>query len=120
MRTLLPGMKKLVARFSLLSTLALLTLASAVPALAQDHGGEPTSSGGGGTDVWEVATWSLVGVAIFCLALGILYLFKRQVGGFPENPSWVAPISIQRSRDLPSEPDTHGHDDHGDSHAPAH
>ena len=109
-------MKKLLARFTLLTSLALLSLAAAVPAMAQ----EPGESSGGGTDVWEVAIWSLIGVAIFCVLLGVLYLFKRQVGGFPENPAWVAPISIQRSRDLPSEPDPHGHDDHGDSHAPAH
>lgn len=112
-------MKKLAARLSLLSTLALLALATIAPALAQDHGGG-SSTGNGGRDVWEVAIWSLIGVGIFAIALGILYLFKRQVGGFPENPAWVAPISIQRSRDLPSEPDAHGHDDHGDSHAPAH
>lgn len=111
-------MKKLFARFTFVSSLALVALATVAPAMAQENG-EAT---GGGTDVWEVATWSLIGVGIFCLALGILYLFKRQVGGFPENPSWVAPISIQRSRDLPSEPDAHGADDHGDGHghAPAH
>jgi len=113
------GMKKLFARLTIVSALCLTTLAAAAPAMAQEAGG----TSGGGTDVWEVAIWSLIGVGIMCLALGILYLFKKQMGGFPEHPSWVAPISITRSRDLPSEPDTHGHDDHGDGHgghAPAH
>jgi tellurite resistance protein TehA-like permease len=101
---------------TLLSATIAATLATAAPAFAQN--GETS----GGTDVSTTVIWSLIGVGIFSLALAILYLLKRQVGGFPENPSWVAPISIQRASELPSEPDAHGHDGHGDSHghAPAH
>jgi hypothetical protein len=109
-------MKKLLVRASMLSATIAATLATAAPAFAQ-QGSEPS----GGTDVSTTVIWSLIGVGIFSLALGILYLLKRHVGGFPEDPSWVAPISIQRASELPSE-DAHGHDDHGDSHghAPAH
>jgi tellurite resistance protein TehA-like permease len=106
-------MKKLFVRASLLSATIAAALATVAPAFAQE-GTEPS----GGTDISTTVIWSLIGVGIFSLAMGILYLLKRQVGGFPENPSWVAPISIQRASELPSEPDAHGHDDHG--HAPAH
>lgn len=105
---------------------ALLALALAAPAFADDGHGSPdpmVQSGGGGIDVTETVLWSLAGVAVFAVGLGVLYLLKRQVGGFPENPDWVAPISIMRSRDLPAEDsDGHGHgDSYGhDAHAPAH
>lgn len=105
---------------------ALLALALAAPAFADDGHGSPdpmVQSGGGGAGVLEPVLWSLAGVAIFAVGLGVLYLLKRQVGGFPENPDWVAPISIMRSRDLPADDgDAHGHgDSHGhDAHAPAH
>ena len=74
------------------------------------------------TDARSMALWSLIGVSIFGGALGVLYLFKRRVGGFPENPTWVAPISVMLASDLPGDDgDGHGaeHDAHG-SHAPAH
>lgn len=100
-------MKKLFVRLTTVASLSLVSLASAVPAFAQENG----AGDGGGTDISTVVIWSLVGVGVFMLALGILYLFKRQVGGFPENPLWVAPISITRSRDLPSEPHEDSHED---------
>jgi hypothetical protein len=65
-------------------------------------------------DVVPVATWSIVGTLIGALVLGVLYLFKRRVGGFPENPEWIAPISIERSETLPKE------GDYGDVPADAH
>jgi hypothetical protein len=56
--------------------------------------------------------------------MGTLYLLKRRVGGFPEHPSWTAPISVMRSRDLPGDDGADGHaaspDGHGTGHAPAH
>ncbi len=111
-------MKTLMFRLTIVAALCFSMLAAAAPAMAQEGG----AAGDGGTDVSTTVIWSLVGVGIFAVVLGCLYLFKRQIGGFPENPAWVAPISIQRASELPSEPDAHGHDDHGDSHghAPAH
>ncbi|PFG74288.1 hypothetical protein [Tepidiforma thermophila] len=108
------------------ATLVALLLATAlvVPAAADDGHGSPdpmVQSGGAGVDVLPVVLWSLAGVAVFSVVLGVLYLLKRQVGGFPENPEWVAPISIMRSRDLPADDDAHGHGDaHGGHAAPAH
>lgn len=100
----------------------LLALATASATLADDGHGAAATATSGGVDVLPAVLWSLAGVAIFAIVMGVFYLFKRQVGGFPENPEWVAPISIMRSRDLPAEDDTHGHgDSHGhDAHAPAH
>ena len=107
-------MKKLVLRAALLSATLSATLLTAAPAFAQH--GEQTA--GGSPGVLDTVIWSLVGVGVFALVLGILYLFKRQVGAFPENPSWVAPISIQRSRDLPAD-DSHAHQGHADEHGHA-
>lgn len=74
--------------------------------------------------VEPVLLWTAVGVAIGGLALGVLYLLKRQVGGFPEHPSWVAPITIMPSRELPGDTDSHEAtapgDEHAAHHAPAH
>jgi len=106
------------------SLLALvLALSLAAPAFADDgHGSpDPMARAGGGVDVLPTILWSLAGVGVFAVALGVLYLLKRQVGGFPENPEWVAPISIMCSRDLPADDDSHGHGDpHGGHAAPAH
>ncbi len=104
-----------------------LALALAGTALADDGHGTPdpmVQSGGTTIDVLPVILWSLAGVAVFAVFLGVLYLLKRQVGGFPEHPDWVAPISVMRSRDLPADDDTghgdaHGHGAHG-GHAPVH
>jgi hypothetical protein len=102
----------------------LLALALAAPVRADDGHGSPdpmVQSGGSEVDVVSTVLWSLAGAAIFAVGLGVLYLLKRQVGGFPENPEWVAPISIMRSRDLPADDDSHGHGDpHGGHAAPAH
>lgn len=120
--TLHSGMKTLILRLALLPTLVFAALALVAPAVADGEGGS-TTAGANGTDVVPAALWSLAGVAIGAVVMGTLYLFKRQVGGFPENPSWVAPISIMRSRDLPGDDGAHGHGDahdvHG-GHAPAH
>ena len=126
-------MKLVVARLILFSVLLAAPALSAPLAFAQDHGGEAQkdeSSGPGGIgflggpswdDAKDTAIWAIVGVATFGTVLGVLYLFKRKVGGFPEHPTWVAPISIMLASDLPSE-DMAAHDgetSHG-AHAPAH
>lgn len=65
-----------------------------------------------------VVIWSLAGLGIVSIVLGVFYFFKRQVGGFPENPAWVAPITIMPSKDFPDEGDypdsapTHAHAEH--------
>ena len=91
-------------------------------AVSQEGEGEGEAAGdegdGGGItiDVVPVTLWTLAAVAGLCVVGGVFYLFKRRVGGFPKNPSWVAPISIMESRDFPDEgdfgdalPDAHGH-----------
>jgi hypothetical protein len=115
-------MKTLILRLAMTSALAFAALALAAPAYADDEGGHATTSAAEGTDVVPPALWSLAGVAVGAVVMGTLYLFKRRVGGFPENPSWVAPISIMRSRDLPSDAAGHAdvHDNHSAGHAPAH
>jgi hypothetical protein len=113
-------------RLAALLFTALLTL-TALPigaAFAEDgSGATPASSSAQWSDVQNVALWSIVGIAGSAVLLSVLYLFKRRVGGFPEHPAWVAPISIQLASQLPGdEPDPHAAtagDIHG-GHAPAH
>lgn len=128
-------MKLVLARLLVFAVLLIVPALSATAAFAQDHGddGGAEEEHGGGIDFlagpdWddakEVTIWSIVGVATFGTVLGVLYLFKRKVGGFPEHPTWVAPISIMRAGDLPGDDNqgheaTAPHDAHG-GHAPAH
>lgn len=110
--------------FSLfLAAVLAVAIVPAPMAFAQEHGNEPatTSNSPHWSDVKEVALWSIAGVAVGAVVLGVLYTFKRKVGGFPANPSWVAPITIMPSRDLPGD-DNQGHEATAphDSHAPAH
>ena len=69
---------------------------------------------GAQSDVRTVAVWTIAGTLIGGLALAILYLLKRRLGGFPKNPAWVAPITIMQSKDFPGE----GY--YGDTPADAH
>ena len=48
----------------------------------------------GARSIEEPLIWSIVAVAGGAIVGGTLYLLKRQVGGFPANPDWVAPITI--------------------------
>ncbi len=48
----------------------------------------------GGRSIEEPVIWSVVALAAGSVICATLYLFKRQVGGFPANPDWVAPITI--------------------------
>lgn len=88
--------------------------AAEVAAIAQEQGAN------GGTDVWTVVTWTLAAIVGSGLVLGVLYLLKRRVGGFPENPTWVAPITIMPAGENATE-ETFGleadhHGGHGDDH----
>jgi hypothetical protein len=116
-------MKNRFAVLVLSLCLVVTMLATPAVALAQDHGDEGAAGEdhGGGTsfiggpdwdDARSMTAWSIVGIGTFSAILGVFYLFKRKVGGFPEHPSWVAPISIMPASELPG--------DDGDGHAPAH
>ena len=109
--------------FSLIGPAGFALAAEAPPAagpVVSLHEDEPASghSGGsdeGGVDVMPVALWMTVGILVGGLVLGVFYLLKRRVGGFPEHPEWVAPISIERSATFAKEgdfgdvaPDAHG------------
>lgn len=115
-------MKTHLLRLALVVALAFAALALVAPAAADE--GAAVQAEGSSHDVVPAAVWSLVGAAVGAAVLGTLYLFKRRVGGFPKHPTWTAPISVMRSRDLPGdEPNGHGdsHDAHGGTgHAPAH
>lgn len=52
-----------------------------------------------------VLVWAIIGVGALAGVIGILYQVKKKLGGFPENPSWVAPITVMPSRELPDEGD---------------
>lgn len=93
---------------------ATVAVLSAAPALAQDHGGG--SSEGSGVDVVPGLVWSSAAVGVSAVVLGALYLFKKQIGGFPDHPEWTAPIEIMPSSGFPDEGtygDGDGHDAHG-------
>ncbi len=113
-------MKTLLLRLAIVSTLSIAALSAAAPALADDEGHSDPAAAGSGTDVVDPALWSIAGIAAGAVVLGLLYFVKRGAGGFPANPSWVAPITIMRSRDLPGDDGAHGHDDARGGHAPAH
>ncbi|MGB4861732.1 MAG: hypothetical protein WBO97_04680 [Tepidiformaceae bacterium] len=120
-------MKLHVARLFLVVAITVGALSFATAAVAQDQAGARIEEAGGSSfiggpswlDVREVTIWSLVCIGAGATVLGVLYLLKKRIGGFPENPAWVAPITIMRSRDLPGdEEEEHGFEDSG--HAPAH
>ena len=57
-----------------------------------------------GRDVVPPLIWAIVGVGLFCAGLGVLYLLKRELGGFERKPgAWTAPISVIASESLPVE-----------------
>ncbi len=107
----------------LLAAVLAAALLPATMAFAQEHGDEAPSGSNSPhwSDVKEVAVWSIAGVAAGAVILGVLYTLKRKVGGFPANPSWVAPITIMPSSELPGD-DNQGHEASAphDTHAPAH
>jgi hypothetical protein len=102
-------MNRLRIRLAAIAFGAFSALATFVPVLADEEG---HTSGSPGIDVVPMATWMIVGTLVAGLSLSILYLFKRRIGAFPKNPTWVAPITVMRSQDLP--------EDFGDAPAEAH
>lgn len=109
-------MRVFPVRFALLAVAALLAVGAAVSAINAEtlpidepvstaHWQEADGNGDDGIDVVPVAAWTLVAVVVGGIILGTFYLLKRRVGGFPENPDWVAPISIEESHTFPKEGD---------------
>jgi hypothetical protein len=94
---------------------AALTVAFAAmaPAFAMTAGAHQTVDGAavtpaqqfvpGDHDVKTVVLWTVAGTAAAAVVMGTLYTLKRRVGGFPRNPTWVAPITILRSADFPDD-----------------
>ncbi len=72
-----------------------------VPIVREYDPQERSESSGGGTTTPII--WAVVGVAAASMVGGVLYLLKREVGGFPADPDWVAPITILRSSDSPED-----------------
>lgn len=120
-------MKRQSPRLAVLALVAVLSIGAALPVAARQLPVEPapvvrgfqeTGDNDSGTSSRDMLIWFSVGVGVFGLVLGVLYLFKKEIGGFPENPDWVAPITILRSKDSPDEgffgdaPAGHGHDSH--------
>lgn len=121
-------MKVFQPRFALLAVAGVLAIAAAVSTVNAETivpAGEiaPTAhqeaAEGATHDIVAPALWMVAGVTAGGLVLGVFYLFKRRVGGFPENPSWVAPISVMRSSTFPVEGD-YDDDTATNGHAPAH
>jgi len=128
-------MKFRFSAFVLLAVLAVASLGAAPAAFAQDHGGgegegetaAAPSSNSNWDEAQDVTIWSIAAIAGMSAVLGVFYLLKRKVGGFPANPAWVAPIMIRPASELPGdddEPHGHGHGEGHEAHeshaAPAH
>jgi len=77
-------------RLALVVALAFAALALVAPAAAQTGPRPPSPPKVAGISSL-VVLWFVAGVGLGVIVMGTLYLFKRQVGGFPENPSWKPP-----------------------------
>ena len=93
-------------------------LADGPAAIEHQHEPSPTASQST-TNIKKNVLWMAFGIAAGAVVLTALYMLKRRVGAFPENPDWVAPITIMRAKDSPDE-GTYGtpanHDAHGAHH----
>lgn len=115
-------MKALSLQATLIAIALLLAVGAAVSAFAsersaapgapaavhQEGGGGPVATGDGGgsaRDVVPMALWAGAGIAVLAVTLATLHMLKRRMGGFPANPSWVAPITVMRSAESPDEGD---------------
>lgn len=106
-------MKTLHLRLALLTVVALIAVAATVPALAAESPREPApivrswhpaeATAGAHGDITPMVLWSIAAIAGAATVFGTLYLFKRRIGGFPANPSWVAPITIMPSNTFADE-----------------
>ncbi len=104
---------------ALLLSLSMVSFASAAVSPApetdhaisqQDHGEDDedaATTGEGGaarsTSIQEVVLWSTAVLAASLVVLSALYMLKRRIGAFPDNPDWVAPIQVLYSKDAPDE-----------------
>ncbi len=102
---------RILSRLLLTAALAgVLTLAASAPLLALEAPPDADVSRAAGQateenrDVTPAVIWALVGVGLFSGTLGVLYLLKREMGGFDPRPgAWTAPISVMPSTELPVE-----------------
>ena len=111
-------MKPLYIRLPVLMASAFAAAAIALPAAAAERAREGMGAVGANSVVMQVGSnpdndikttviWMFVGISLAAVTLGVFYLFKRRIGAFPKNPTWVAPITIMRSEDLPGDVETH-------------
>jgi hypothetical protein len=102
-------MTTLPLRLAFLAIVALLAVGAVLPAFALESpanlpiAGTFAAAESGGTDVMPMVVWSIVAVLVAGVVFGTLFLLKRRVGGFPANPTWVAPISVMPSKDFADE-----------------
>lgn len=98
----------------LLAVAATISFGAALPVAAAATQREPTpivreydpqERGEGSGNTTTPIIWAVIGIAAASAIGGTLYLLKREVGGFPTDPDWVAPITILRSSDSAVEPD---------------
>ena len=109
-------MQRLPHRAAAAAFAAVAAVGAGLPAFAANG-----SNSRGPDTLVPVVIWSLVAICVAALVYGILYWFKRQLGGFPQPPSWIPPIDYMLSKDLPQDPPENGHHNGDDSHAaPAH
>lgn len=118
-------MKHVALRLALLVALAFVAFSAVPMSPASAATREPTpivrqwqpaparEAGGSERRVEDPIFWTIIGGLAGGLIFSGLYLLKRKVGGFPEHPTWVAPISVMPSRELPESfgeapPDSHG------------
>lgn len=101
-RTLPPLLLAGALALALIAPLAALDAPPAEP--PRDAVAQQAADAGMGVNVTPVVIWGLVGAAVLCAVLGVLYLLKRELGGFDPRPgAWTAPISVMPSGELPAE-----------------
>ena len=72
-------------------------------------------------DVVPGTIWAIVGVGLACAGLGILYLLKRELGGFEPKPGqWEPPISVVHASDAAESESDYPPAPEGEHHAAAH
>jgi hypothetical protein len=118
---LAPLLVAVVLCFSVFQAAAAASLAPlAGPQLTIENQHEPaTTASESTTNIKKNVLWMFSGIGASAIVLTALYMLKRRVGAFPENPDWVAPITIMRSKDAPDEGAygaVAGHDAHGSHH----
>ena len=106
------------------SLLTIIVFVSATPAIARETVNPPATGttfavqeASADDNVKAVVIWAIVGIGLLSMGLGVLYLLKRELGGFePRVGGWTAPISVIRSGNLPEEESdfpADGGEDHG-------